>query len=179
MNPLITRPNRSHSMLEIVLCIALALWLGCMASLLTGCAPPQVQSAESPPLSEVLYQQIQSEPRLTACPECPCDCKKLSERIDQLETRVGALESPQKPVAKAQSDAVVEFYTSSPCPPCNAWKAQQQPRFESAGITVKTIEATSGSTPRFRILVGNRAISHEGSLTFEIYQQLISRRVTP
>jgi hypothetical protein len=179
MNPLVTRPNRSHCMLEIVLCIALALWLGCMACLLTGCAPPQVHSAETPPLSEVLYQQIQSAPRSAAGPECPCDCKKLTERIDQLETRVGALESPQKPVAKAESGNVVEFYTSSPCPPCDAWKSQQQPRFEGAGITVKTIEATSGTTPRFRILVGNRAISHEGSLTFELYQQLISRRVTP
>ena len=179
MNPFITHPQRSHSVLEIVLCIALALWLGSMACLLTGCAPPQVQSAETPPLSEVLYQQIQSAPRTTACPECPCDCKQLTERIDQLEGRVVALESPQKPVAKAQSGTVVEFYTSSPCPPCDAWKAQQLPRFESAGIMVKTIEAISGSTPRFRILVGNRAISHEGLLTFELYQQLVSRRVTP
>lgn len=56
MNPFLTRPQRSHSVLEIVLCIALALWLGCMACLLTGCSPPSVQSADTLPLSEVLYQ---------------------------------------------------------------------------------------------------------------------------
>jgi hypothetical protein len=179
MNPLITRPNRSHSMLEIVLCIAIALWLGCMACLLTGCAPPQVHSAETPPLSEVLYQQIQNEPPSSVCPDCPSDCEQLTERLDQLDARVKALESPTKITAKTESGTFVEFYTRSPCPPCDAWKAQQQPRFESAGITVKTIEASSGSTPRFRILVGNRFITHDGSLTFELYQQLVSRRATP
>jgi hypothetical protein len=179
MNPFLTRPHRSHSVLEIVLCIAIALWLGCMACLLTGCAPASVQSADTLPLSEVLYQQIQNEPPSTACPDCPCDCEELTQRIEQLDSRVTALESPVKFATKAESGTIVEFYTRSPCPPCDAWKAQQQPRFESAGVTVKTIEASSGSTPRFRILVGNRSITHDGSLTFELYQQLVSRRATP
>jgi hypothetical protein len=187
MNYLSAKSLRSQGRWHTAVSILLALALGMLGSLLVGCAPPPGPSPTALPLSEVLYEQFHGQlqgplhesPPAEDGQDCPCNLKELAARLEGLETRIDALETRAASITQTAPEVVVEFYTRSGCAPCEQWKAQEQPRFEAAGIRVKTIQATTGMTPRFRILAGKRELWHEGALRLELFQQLVSPKVTP
>lgn len=193
MKPLLRASSRVRAKARVSAALAIALALGTLACGFCGCSGAALPEARGLELSQVLYQQIQDSPPESLAPACHGDGTAVEQRMGDLEKRMGELEqrtaelellleayqAPARAMPKPTQETIVEFYTRAACPPCDTWKARELPRFEAAGITVQTIPTTSGTTPRFRILTGTRVIQHDGSLSLELFEQLVSPRESP
>jgi hypothetical protein len=72
----------------------------------------------------------------------------------------------------AKPYAYIEMETRADCLPCLRWKYSEKSKLEQAGW--KVIEKqTSGEAPKFRVVIGERRITHVGYLTMNKLREIV------
>jgi hypothetical protein len=110
----------------------------------------------------------------------------LRSKFKLLETQLSAKQQTQQnpvdDVAEVSDNGVddlpfnkptVLMYSAKPCGPCQKWKRESMPAWESQGWDVKVFEAETITqpVPRFEIFDGKRRFTVQGYLTKELYEQ--------
>jgi hypothetical protein len=123
--------------------------------------------------------------------ETKATIESIRKTIDELRSKFALLETQmakqteQKPVddvAEINDNGVddlpfnkptVLMYSAKPCGPCQKWKRESMPAWESQGWDVKVFEAETITqpVPRFEIFDGKRRFTVQGYLTKELYEQ--------
>lgn len=87
------------------------------------------------------------------------------ELVDQVAAMQATMTEPvEVPVKKPE----IVIFTRPNCPPCDRWKAIEQPKFEKAGWVVAYCDDHNFAlTPHFIFEVNGRAYENKGYLPFE------------
>jgi hypothetical protein len=103
--------------------------------------------------------------------ETKATIESIRKTIDELRSKFALLETQMANLPF--NKPTVLMYSAKPCGPCQKWKRESMPAWESQGWDVKVFEAETITqpVPRFEIFDGKRRFTVQGYLTKELYEQ--------